>query len=238
MAPKVLIVLTSSDRNPVSGNDTGWFLPKFAHPWDVLQSKVYFVVASPKGGVAPLSPQSVEMYKDDPSSARFLKEQSALWENTVKLSDVLSRVDEFDAIFYPGGHGPMFDLYFDPESIALIENFAVAKKPIASVCHGPAVLVEPTLPSGEPLISSATVTGFSNVEEDALGASGMVPFLLEDALDKLSGGRYVKAEETLGEKVVVSEVKGLGGVLITGQSPASAKGVGEALAKALGLAWV
>ncbi|KAL4939813.1 hypothetical protein BDV06DRAFT_224651 [Aspergillus oleicola] len=230
MAPKVLLILTSADKDPKTGNE-----PEFAHLWDILQSKVeFFVVASPKGGLAPLSSQSVEMYKDDPSSASFVKSQSALWENTVKISDVLSLVNDFDAIFYPGGHGPMFDLYSDPESISLIEKFAVAKKPIASVCHGPVVLLKPTLPSGEPLIASAAVTGFSNVEEDALGTTAMMPFMLEDEMHRLSG-KDVKAEETFGEKGVVSDVKRLGAVLITGQNPASAKGVGEALAEALGL---
>ncbi|KAL4914663.1 class I glutamine amidotransferase-like protein [Aspergillus aurantiobrunneus] len=157
MAPKVFVVLTSADKDSSTGLELGWYLPEFAHPRNVLQSKVEFVIASPKGGLAPLSSQSVKLSADDATSSKFLKEQSALWENTVKLSKVLPRVDEFDAIFYPGGHGPMFDLYSDPESISLIEKFAVAKKPIASVCHGPAVLAKATLPSGEPLLASAAV---------------------------------------------------------------------------------
>ncbi|KAL4961031.1 class I glutamine amidotransferase-like protein [Aspergillus stella-maris] len=128
----------------------------------------------------------------------------------------------------------MFDLYSDPESISLIETFALAKKPIASVCHGPAILLRPILPSGEPLIASATVTGFSNLEEDALGTTAKMPFLLEDEMHRLSG-KYVKAEETFGEKVVVSEVKGLGGVLITGQNPASAKRRWRGIGRSLGV---
>ncbi|KAL4952738.1 class I glutamine amidotransferase-like protein [Aspergillus filifer] len=148
VGPKVLIVLTSADKDPKTGNEIGWFLLEFAHPWDVLQFKVEFVVASPKGGLAPLSAQSAEMYKDDPSSASFV--------GTVGASDA--------------------------ESISLIERFALAKKPIASVYHGPAVLLKPTLPFGEPLITSATVTGFSNLEEDALGTTAKMPFRLENEM--------------------------------------------------------
>jgi putative intracellular protease/amidase len=128
----------------------------------------------------------------------------------------------------------MFDLYSDAESISLIQKFALAKKPIGAVCHGPAALLNVTLPSGEPLIASATVTGFSNDEEDALGATAAMPFSLEDELQRLSGGGYFKTEN-FGEKLVVSQVKGLGGTLITGQNPASGKAVGEALVEALGL---
>ncbi|CEN60655.1 hypothetical protein ASPCAL03090 [Aspergillus calidoustus] len=234
MAPKILVVLTSAATNPSNGQEIGWYLPELAHPWDVLQSKAEFVVASPKGGVAPISTQSVELFSSDPVSSKFFAEQKSLWEDTVKLSDVLDRVDEFDAIYYPGGHGPVFDLYSDAESISLIQKFALARKPIGAVCHGPAALLNVTLPSGESLIASATVTGFSNDEEDALGATAAMPFSLEDELQRLSGGGYVKTEK-FGEKLVVSQVKGLGGTLITGQNPVSGKAVGEALVEALGL---
>ncbi|KAL4860978.1 hypothetical protein BDV12DRAFT_204487 [Aspergillus spectabilis] len=234
MTLKVLVVLTSAGRIPSTGQEIGWYLPEFAHPWEVLHSKVEFVVASPKCGRAPLSSQSVEMFMNNPVCSKFLKEQASLWEDTVTLSDALLLVEELDAIFYPGDHGPMFDLYSDTESISLIEKFAAAQNPIASVCHGPAVILKATLPSGEPLIASATVTGFSNAE-DAIGSSPLMPFMLEDELHKLSGGGFVKAEEDFGERVVVSTVKGLGGALITGQNPASAAGVGKALAQALGI---
>ncbi|KAL3458921.1 ThiJ/PfpI family protein [Aspergillus heterothallicus] len=235
MAPKILVVLTSVAINPSNGQEIGWYLPEFAHPWDVLKSKADFVVASPKGGVAPINKQSIELFASDPVSSKFHAEQKTLWEETVKLSDVLGRVNEFDAIYYPGGHGPMFDLYSDAESVSLIEKFALAKKPIGAVCHGPAALLNATLPSGEPLIASATVTGLSNDEEDTLGATAAMPFSLEDELQRLSGGGFVKAAEKFGEKSVVSKVKGLEGALITGQNPASAKAVGEALVEALGL---
>ncbi|OJK04929.1 hypothetical protein ASPACDRAFT_74462 [Aspergillus aculeatus ATCC 16872] len=235
MAPKVLVVLTSQDHFPANNHPTGWYLPEFAHPWEVLHEKAELVIASPKGGKAPLDPSSVKMFESDPSSTKFLKEQEALWTNTVKLSDVASKVSEFDAIFYVGGHGPMYDLHSDKTSLALIQEFAAAKKPVAAVCHGPAVLINATTPSGEPLLAGAEVTGFSNTEEDQVGLSPIMPFMLETELNRVSGGKYVKADEPWGEKVVVSQVAGLGGALITGQNPASATGVGKAIINALGL---
>ncbi|KAJ6016176.1 hypothetical protein N7540_010767 [Penicillium herquei] len=233
MAPNVLVVLTSHDEIPGKG-PTGWFLPEFAHPYDVLSKKTNLTIASPKGGVAPLDQGSVQMFAADPSSQNFLKNQEALWTNTEKLSDIVPRVGEFDAIFYVGGHGPMFDLVSDPISLSLIQAFAVAKKPVAAVCHGPAVLINATTPSGEPLIAGAEVTGFTNVEEDQVQLSSFMPFMLETELQKKSG-KFVKADEPWGPKVVVSQVAGLGGALITGQNPASATGVGEAILAALGL---
>ncbi|RAK91793.1 ThiJ/PfpI family protein [Aspergillus costaricaensis CBS 115574] len=234
MVPKVLVVLTSHDHHNANNNPTGWFLPEFAHPWDVLHSKAELVIASPAGGKAPLDPGSIEMFKEDPVSQKFLKEQESLWTNTVKLSDVVSRVSEFDAIFYVGGHGPMYDLYSDKTSLALIQAFAVAKKPVAAVCHGPAVLVNATTPSGTALLKGAEVTGFSNTEEDQVQLSSIMPFMLEDELKRV-GASYVKAEQPWGEKVVVSQVAELGGAVITGQNPASATGVGKAILTALGL---
>ncbi|KAI9373922.1 class I glutamine amidotransferase-like protein [Aspergillus egyptiacus] len=234
MAPKILVVLTSFDKIAANDHPTGWYLPEFAHPWEVLHDKAELVIASPKGGAAPLDPGSVKMFENDAISSKFLKEQEALWKNTEKLSDMLPRVGEFDAIFYVGGHGPMFDLAIDQTSISLIQSFAVAKKPVSAVCHGPCVFVNVTTPSGKPLLADAEVTGFSNVEEDQVQLSAVMPFMLEDELQKKSGGRYVKAAEPWGAKVVVSRVAELGGVLITGQNPASATGVGEELLKALG----
>ncbi|KAL2862544.1 type 1 glutamine amidotransferase domain-containing protein [Aspergillus lucknowensis] len=235
MAPKILIVLSSFDRIQANDHPTGWYLPEFAHPWEVLHTKAELVIASPKGGAAPLDPSSVKMFESDPVSSKFLHEQEALWKNTQKLADVLPRAGEFDAIFYVGGHGPMFDLATDATSIKLIQAFAEAKKPVSAVCHGPCVFVNVTTPSGKPLIAGAEVTGFSNAEEDQVQLSSVMPFMLEDALQKGSGGRYVKAAEPWGEKVVVSRVAELGGPLITGQNPASATGVGKALAAALGV---
>jgi putative intracellular protease/amidase len=129
----------------------------------------------------------------------------------------------------------MFDLTTDPVSLALIQTFAAANKPVAAVCHGPCVLLNATAPSGVPLISGATVTGFSNEEEDAVQLSSAMPFMLETELSRVSGGKYVKADQAWGEKVVVSKTAGTGSVLITGQNPASATGVGKAILEALGL---
>ncbi|GLI82244.1 hypothetical protein PoHVEF18_010669 [Penicillium ochrochloron] len=234
MAPKVLVVLTSQDKIPANGHPTGWFLPEFAHPWEVLHQKVGLVIASPNGGEAPLDPGSIKMFEEDPVSTKFLKEQQSLWKNTIKLADALPRVSEFDALFYVGGHGPMYDLHYDPTSLALIQAFSAAKKPVSAVCHGPTVFLKATAESGEPLLSNATVTGFSNVEEDQAGMTSVMPYLLEDELNKVSGGGYVKADEPWAEKVVVSKTVD-GAILITGQNPASGTAVGKEILVALGL---
>ncbi|KAJ5336573.1 ThiJ/PfpI [Penicillium brevicompactum] len=234
MTPKVLVVLTSHDKLGNTGKPSGWYLPEFAHPHEILHNKVSLTIASPKGGEAPLDPSSVKMFEADPTSQTFLKEQKALWTNTHKLSDIVPRAAEFDAIFYVGGHGPMFDLTTDPVSLALIQTFAAANKPVAAVCHGPCVLLNATAPSGVPLISGATVTGFSNEEEDAVQLSSAMPFMLETELGRVSGGKYVKAAEAWGEKVVIDKTT-TGSVLITGQNPSSSAGVGKAILEVLGL---
>ncbi|KAJ5692558.1 ThiJ/PfpI [Penicillium macrosclerotiorum] len=200
MPPNVLVVLTSAGEIPALKKPTGWYLPEFAHPHDVLHSKVSLTVASPKGGEAPLDPSSVEMFKSDPVATTFLAEQKALWTNTHKLTDILPRAADFDAIFYVGGHGPMFDLTTDPTSLSLIQTFAIAKKPIAAVCHAPCVLLNATAPDGTPLIAGATVTGFSNEEEDQVQLSAAMPFLLETELRRISGGKYVKADQAWGRR--------------------------------------
>ena len=195
----------------------------------MLSDQAEVFVASPKGGVAPLDPSSVEAFKDDPSSANFLANKKAVWEKTTPLKEFLGRANEFDAIFFPGGHGPMFDLATDKESIQLIREFHSAAKVIAAVCHGPAALTNVTLPEdGAPLVLNKTVTGFSNAEEKEVQLDKAMPFLLEDALVK-AGGKYVKADEPWGVKVVTD------GKLITGQNPASARAVGEAILKTLGV---
>ncbi|KAF3055798.1 hypothetical protein GL218_06881 [Daldinia childiae] len=233
MAPKVLVVLTSygeildSAGKPVQ--KTGWYLPEFAHPYEILSKKCELVIASPKGGVAPLDPNSLQPWiKDDSSSIDFFNNKKSLWENTAKISDFLGRADEFDAIFYPGGHGPMFDLATDKDSIALINEFWAKGKVTAAVCHGPAVFVNVTLPSGENILKGKDVSAFSNAEEDASGMTKLMPFMLEDKI-KETGASFHKASELWGPTVRVS------GKLITGQNPSSAKGVGEAIATALGV---
>lgn len=227
MPAKILVVLTSAGSFP-DGKPTGWYLPELAHPYDVLAPRSQIVIASPKGGEAPLDPSSVDAFKDDPSSKAFLKSKSDLWKKTKPLSDFAGRSGEFDALFYPGGHGPMFDLAKDETAMKLTAEFHAAGKPIAAVCHGVIALAHVKLPNGDWLLKGKEVTGFSNEEEDIVGKTQVMPLLLEDAL-VASSKSYVKASEAWGEKVVVD------GNIITGQNPASAKGVGEALAKALGI---
>lgn len=184
-------------------------------------------MASPHGGAAPLDPASVEAFKSDASSTSFLANQKALWEDTAKVSSFLGKSADFDVLFYPGGHGPMFDLASDPASLQLAAEFADAGKVVAAVCHGPAALVNVRLAGGEHLLAGKEVTGFSDAEEDSVGLSGQMPFSLEQKLNESSGGRYVKAKENWGPKVCAD------GTVITGQNPASAKGVGEEIVKAV-----
>ncbi|KAI1412549.1 ThiJ/PfpI family protein [Hypoxylon sp. FL1857] len=233
MAPKVLVVLTSCGEIPgpdgKAVRETGWYLPELAHPYEILSPKCELVIASPKGGVAPLDPNSLQPWiQDDSSSANFYNNKKALWENTAKISDFLGRADEFDAIFFPGGHGPMFDLATDKDSIALINEFWAKGKVTSAVCHGPAAFVNVKLPSGESLLKGRDVSAFTNAEEDAVGMSKYMPFKLEDKI-KEGGANFQKASEPWAPTVCVA------GKLITGQNPASAKGVGEAIAKALGV---
>ncbi|KAF4631586.1 hypothetical protein G7Y89_g6545 [Cudoniella acicularis] len=229
MAPKVLFVLTSHDKLGDTGKPTGWYLPEFAHPYEVLAPHVQITIASPNGGAAPLDPSSVEATKEDPVCIKFLKNRNALWENTEKLESFLGRAKEFEAIFFVGGHGPMWDLATSETSHKLINEFYEHNKIISAVCHGPAALVQVKLPSGEYLLSGQSVTGFSNTEEDAVGLTSTVPFSLEDELNKASGGKYVKAKADWGERVVVAR----GGRLITGQNPASAGPLGQAIFDAI-----
>ncbi|KAJ1325656.1 D-lactate dehydratase [Microdochium nivale] len=231
MAPKVLVVLTSHNEMNGANKPTGWYLPEFSHPHDVLVAKgVEIVVASPKGGEAPLDPASVEMFKEDAAAQEFLKTKSSLWKNTSKISEHLGKASEYAALFYPGGHGPMFDLATDKDSIALINEFVDAGKPVSAVCHGPAVFVNVIRPNGKHILEGKEVTGFSNAEEDQVQLSQYMPFMLEDELQK-KGAKYTKAAEPWGEKVVVQD----GGKFITGQNPSSGKKVGEELAKAIGV---
>jgi len=227
--PKVLFVLTSHSKLGDTGKPTGWYLPEFAHPYEVLAPHVQVVVASPAGGEAPLDLNSVEAFKDDVKSTNFLKTKEALWKNTEKLSSFLGHAKEFEAIFYVGGHGPMFDLATDPVSHQLINEFYTDNKIISAVCHGPAALTHVKLSTGGYLLDGQRVTGFSNSEEDAVQLTSAMPFSLEDALNKASGGHFEKASSDWGEKVVVAR----GGRLITGQNPASATGVGQAIYDAI-----
>ncbi|KAK4458075.1 class I glutamine amidotransferase-like protein [Cladorrhinum samala] len=226
-SPKILVVLTSHDKLGDTGKPTGWYLSEFSHPHHVFdQASATLTVASPKGGAAPLDPSSVEAAKEDDVSVKFLNSQSQIWSNTSKVSEFLGKADEFDAIFYPGGHGPMYDLAVDEDSQKLIAEFWAKGKVVAAVCHGPAAFVNVKLADGKPLVDGKKLTAFSDAEEQQVGADKAVPFALETKL-KEEGAKYEKAAEAWGEKVVVD------GRLVTGQNPASAKGVGEAILKAL-----
>ncbi|KAK4244485.1 class I glutamine amidotransferase-like protein [Corynascus novoguineensis] len=226
---KILVVLTSHDKLGDTGKPTGWYLSELAHPYDVLASRGYSItLASPAGGAAPLDPSSVEAASsaNDAVSRSFLDGKKDLWESTQPLASFLDRAGEFDALFFPGGHGPMFDLARDPTSHAVVRQFAAAGKVIAAVCHGPAALANVRTDTGdEYLLRGKRVTGFTNAEEASVGLDAAMPFLLEDRLREVVGeqGAFEKADEMWGAKVVVD------GKIVTGQNPASAAGVAQAI---------
>ena len=222
----VLIVLTSHDQLGDTGEKTGFWLEEFASPYYHLKDAgVQLTLASPAGGQPPLDPKSYAKDFQTDATRRFDNDPVAQNElaNTARLSDV--KAADFDAVFFPGGHGPLWDLYGDSDSIALIESFIAAGKPVATVCHAPAVLLNARGPSGEPLVKGKQVTGFSNSEEAAVGLTDVVPYLLEDQL-VAKGGVYQKVEDWHSLAVV-------DGLIITGQNPASSEAVAGALAKAV-----
>jgi len=223
---KVLIVLTSHGDLGNTGHKTGFWIEEFAAPYYVLaDAGVQITLASPKGGQPPIDPKS-EMADSQTKATRRFDGDGALkvkLAHTIKLSEV--KVEDYDAVFYPGGHGPLWDLANDKTSIALIETFYNQKKPIAFVCHAPGALVKAKLPNGEPLVNGMEVTGFSNTEEEAVQLTKVVPFLLEDEMTKL-GGHYSKGADW-GSYVKVD------GLLITGQNPASSEAAANALLKIL-----
>jgi len=224
--PRILMVVTSHDRLGDTGRRTGLWLEEFAAPYYVLRDAgAEITVASPKGGEAPVDPKSDEPGSETPAMKRFRGDPEAqrALANTVKLSTLSA--DDYDAVFYPGGHGPLWDLAEDRSSIALIERLYAAGKPVAAVCHGPGALRQAKGPDGAPLVRGKTVTGFANTEEAAVELTGIVPFLVEDAL-KANGGRYSKAADWAAHTVV-------DGNLITGQNPASSESTARALLAAL-----
>jgi putative intracellular protease/amidase len=223
---KVLIVLTSHDELGNTGEKTGFWLEEFASPYYYLKDAgAQLTLASPAGGQPPLDPKSSQPDAQTDATRRFDADQSAQDElaNTARLAEM--SVEDFDAVFYPGGHGPLWDLYDDSNSIALIEGFVAAGKPVAAVCHAPAVLLKASSPNGEPLVKGKNVTGFSNSEEAAVQLTDVVPYLLEDQLVEL-GGVYQKVDDWHPLAVV-------DGLLITGQNPGSSEVVAEALVKAI-----
>lgn len=219
---KILMVLTSHDQLGNTGQKTGFWLEEFAAPFYAFQvAGAQITLASPKGGQPPLDPKS-----DDPSfqteaTHRFKADPSAqaMLAATVKLSEVSAQ--DFDAVFYPGGHGPLWDLAEDADSIKLIEATLAAGKPLASVCHAPGVLRHAKQADGTPIVKGRTVTGFSNSEEEAVQLTAIVPFLVEDEL-KLKGGMYSKGPDWA--PFVLTD-----GSLITGQNPASSEPAAQAL---------
>lgn len=219
---KLLIVLTSHDRLGDTGQKTGFWLEELAAPYYVFRDQgVDITLASPQGGQPPLDPKSSDPASQTDATRRFEAdaEARAALSSTRKLADV--SIDDFDAVFYPGGHGPLWDLAEDRHSIALIERAIAAGKPVAAVCHAPGVLRHVKGPDGNPLVHGKAVTGFSNTEEAAVGLTDVVPFLVEDVL-KANGGRYERAADWQPHAVT-------DGLLITGQNPASSEPVAHAL---------
>ncbi|AXG70563.1 putative cysteine protease YraA [Kordia sp. SMS9] len=223
---KVLFVLTSHDQLGNTGEKTGFWIEEFAAPYYALKDQnVSITLASPKGGQPPIDPKSEGDDFQTEATKRFNadEETQKLLANTL----VLSKVNEadYDAIFYPGGHGPLWDLSEDPTSIKLIESFYNNNKPVAAVCHAPAVLKSTKNTDGSPLVKNKNVTGFSNTEEAAVQLTEVVPFLVEDML-KNNGGIYSKVSDWNSHAVK-------DGLLITGQNPASSEKVAELLLEAL-----
>jgi putative intracellular protease/amidase len=222
---KILMVLTSHDQLGNTGRKTGFWLEEFAAPYfTFLDSGATLTLASPKGGQPPLDPVSDAPEGQTEMTRRFKKDpaaQAAL-AKTVRLRDV--KASDYDAVFYPGGHGPMWDLAEDAHSIALIEAFYSAGKPVAAVCHAPGVLHRVQC-QGQPIVKGKRVTGFTNDEEEAVHLTKVVPFLVEDELKRL-GGLYEKVANWA--PFVITD-----GKLVTGQNPASSAGGAAALLKLL-----
>ncbi|MBD0677697.1 MULTISPECIES: type 1 glutamine amidotransferase domain-containing protein [Pseudomonas] len=219
---KILMVLTSHDQLGNTGKKTGFWLEEFAAPYYVFKDAgAQLTLASPKGGQPPLDPKSDEPDAQTDATRRFRQDpaaQSAL-ASTVMLGTV--KAGDYDAIFYPGGHGPLWDLAQDRDSIALIEAFYNAGKPVAAVCHAPGVLRHAKDADGQPLVKGKKVTGFTNSEEEAVQLTKVVPFLVEDEL-KAKGGIFSKGPDWA--SYVLTD-----GLLLTGQNPASSQAAAEAL---------
>ena len=223
---KILMVLTSHDQLGNTGRKTGFWLEELAAPYYAFKDAgAEIVLASPKGGQPPLDPKSNEPDFQTELTHRFEADAAAKAQlaATVRL-DSVSQAD-FDTVFYPGGHGPLWDLAEDKHSIALIQSFVAAGKPVALVCHAPGVLRHVVTPDGKPLVQGRKVTGFTNTEEAAVELTKVVPFLVEDEL-KAKGSLYSKGDDWA--PYVVED-----GLLITGQNPASSASAAAALLKRL-----
>ena len=219
---KILMVLTSHDQLGDTGNKTGFWLEEFAAPYYVFKDAgAEITLASPKGGQPPLDPSSDADDAQTKATKRFKADEVAQKElaNTAVLSSVSA--DGFDAIFDPGAHGPLWDLAEDSDSKNLIETFAANDRPIGAVCHAPAVFKHPKGPDGKPLVAGRKVTSFTNTEEEAVGLTTVVPFLVEDMLTA-NGGTYQKGDDWA--SFVVTD-----GKLVTGQNPASSEAAAHEL---------
>ncbi|WBS74101.1 type 1 glutamine amidotransferase domain-containing protein [Elizabethkingia meningoseptica] len=223
MSKKVLFVLTSHDELGNTGLKTGFWTEELAAPYYALSDKgVEITLASPKGGQPPIDPKSEDPSSQTDATRRMDKDEvlKDKLKNTHQLSEIKS--EDFDAVFYPGGHGPLWDLAEDKVSQQLIVDFYSSNKPVAFVCHAPGVLKDVKI-DGEYLVKDKNVTGFTNTEEEAVQLTDVVPFLVEDMLKK-NGGEYSKVEDWAPYAVV-------DGRLVTGQNPASSEKVAEELLK-------
>lgn len=222
----ILMVLTSHDQLGDTGKKTGFWLEEFAAPYYVFKDAGASVtLASPKGGQPPLDPKSDAADAQTDATRRFKDDADAQAQlaSTKRLSEVT--IDGIDAVFFPGGHGPLWDLAEDADARRLIEGFAAADRPVGAVCHAPAVFRHTQGPDGKPLVSGRRVTGFTNTEEDGVGLTDVVPFLVEDML-KANGGTYEKGADWA--SFVLTD-----GKLVTGQNPASSEDAAKALLKLL-----
>ncbi len=223
---KILMVLTSHDQLGDTGRKTGFWLEELTAPYYTFKDAGSdIVLASPKGGQPPLDPKSDEPSSQTDTTRRFQADGAAKAQlaATIRLDAV--KQQDFDTVFYSGGHGPLWDLAEDKNSIKLIESFLAAGKPVALVCHAPGALRHVTTPQGKPLVAGKKVTGFSNTEEEAVKLTKVVPFLVEDEL-RTQGGVFSKGTD--GTSYVVED-----GLLITGQNPASSASAAELLLKKL-----
>ncbi|MDU6409840.1 MAG: type 1 glutamine amidotransferase domain-containing protein [Yersiniaceae bacterium] len=223
---KILMVLTSHDQLGDTGKKTGFWLEEFAAPYyEFIDAGAEVTVASPKGGQPPLDPKSDEPDAQTEYTERFRQDQAAqqALANTQPLDAI--NANEYDAVFYPGGHGPLWDLVNDRKSLMIINTLYAAGKPVAAVCHAPIVLRNAEKPDGTPLVQDKRVTGFSNSEEDAVGLTKIVPYLVEDELKRM-GGEYSKEADW--KSYVIDD-----GHLVTGQNPGSSAATAQMLLKKL-----
>jgi putative intracellular protease/amidase len=223
---KILMVLTSHSRMGETEHKTGFWLEEFAAPYYVFKDAgLHITLCSPAGGHPPIDPNSQLDEQQTPATQRFEADEVAKTHltNTLRLVEV--READYDAVFYPGGHGPLWDLTCDPDSVTLIDDFYSAHKPIGAVCHAAGVLINAANEDESPMVEGKQVTGFSNSEEQAVGLTDIVPFSLQDELVK-RGASFSKAPDWQ-EYVVVDDL------LVTGQNPASSEAAATALIKLL-----